>query len=420
MLERAAACSTRAPPTTTCSGRAAPSAATQAAHARARSLGRRPGGEVQPLPKFGYEELGDRIDCTICVQVCPTGIDIRNGLQYECIACGACIDACNEVMDKMGYPKGLIRYSTQNAIDGKPTRVLRPRILVYGLLLAGFMVAWAVGVGTRSDLIVEALRDRNALYRETADGLVENAYTLKLVNKADDRAGSGSPSRARRGWNCATMTTGDRRRRRGGVGPGGGGGGDGASGRNDIRFVVESEDGAAARWSRAASSDPCDGRSRTQALVEDAGHVAGDRPAAGPVVAGVGLAGRHPQRRRRRGARRRAPGPQIQTADLARRRPALGLSAVLRADEGAAGDRRHRRLRRNAASVRLVLQHPSRQAEDVDVELAPDATGWSAGREVDHDHDWVVQLAASDGAWRLQGRLPRGQRAVRLAPSLAP
>ncbi|NLW96298.1 FixH family protein [Luteimonas wenzhouensis] len=113
---------------------------------------------------------------------------------------------------------------------------------------------------------------------------------------------------------------------------------------------------------------------------------------------------------------------QIQTADLGPDAQArkLGLSAVLRADEGvlqviaATGD-----FDRNA-SVRLVLQHPSRQAEDVDVELAPDATGWSAGREVDHDHDWVVQLAASDGAWRLQGRLPRGQRAVRLAPSLAP
>jgi polyferredoxin len=142
-----------------------------------------PGLTAKPLPKFAPEELGDCIDCTMCVQVCPTGIDIRNGLQYECIACGACIDACDQVMEKMGYPHGLIRYSTQNAIDGKPTRVLRPRVFVYGLLLAALCAGWAWGVGHRSPLIAEILRDRNALYRETADGRIENGYTLKLVNK---------------------------------------------------------------------------------------------------------------------------------------------------------------------------------------------------------------------------------------------
>lgn len=223
-----------------------PSAATQAAHAKGTITWDGDLGEVQPLPKFAFEQLGDCIDCTICVQVCPTGIDIRNGLQYECIACGACIDACDAVMDKMGYPRGLIRYSTQNAIDGRPTRVLRPRIVVYGLLLAGFMVAWAVGVGTRADLIVEALRDRNALYRETADGAVENGYTLKLVNKADgDRRfrialedAPGLQLRDNAGLVQAPagavvsipVTV---------VAPGG------ASGRRAIRFVVESEDGAA-------------------------------------------------------------------------------------------------------------------------------------------------------------------------------
>src|SRR5690242_6059073 len=127
--------------------------------------------------------LGDCIDCNICVQVCPTGIDIRNGLQYECIGCAACIDACDSVMDKMGYPKGLIRYSTQNAIDGKPTRVARPRVILYGVLLLALCVAWAWGVGHRSPLIAEVLRDRNALYREAADDRIENTYTLKLVNK---------------------------------------------------------------------------------------------------------------------------------------------------------------------------------------------------------------------------------------------
>jgi len=139
------------------------------------------------LAKFDPEQLGDCIDCTICVQVCPTGIDIRNGLQYECIACGACIDACDEVMGKVGYPKGLIRYATQNAIDGKPTRVLRPRVFVYGFLLVALCAGWAWGVGHRSPLIAEVLRDRNALYRSLADGRTENGYTLKIVNKTQQR-----------------------------------------------------------------------------------------------------------------------------------------------------------------------------------------------------------------------------------------
>lgn len=137
----------------------------------------------EPLPRLAPEQLGDCIDCTICVQVCPTGIDIRNGLQYECIACGACIDACDEVMDKLGYPRGLIRYSTQNAIDNKPTHILRPRVILYGLLLGGVFAAWVFGVLTRTPLIVEALRDRNAMYRVIENGELENAYTLRVVNK---------------------------------------------------------------------------------------------------------------------------------------------------------------------------------------------------------------------------------------------
>jgi polyferredoxin len=144
--------------------------------------------EAAPLPRFTPDELGDCVDCTICVQVCPTGIDIRNGLQYECIACGACIDGCNSVMDKLGYPRGLIRYSTQNAIDGRRTRVLRPRILVYGLLLLALVTAWTWGVAHREAFLVEVLRDRNALYRVTADGMVENGYTVKVANKSDHAA----------------------------------------------------------------------------------------------------------------------------------------------------------------------------------------------------------------------------------------
>ncbi len=127
--------------------------------------------------------LGDCIDCTICVQVCPTGIDIRDGLQYECIACGACVDACDSVMDKIGYPRGLIRYATLNDIEHKKTRVLRPRVVVYALVLTTLIVAFAWSVLNRTPLLVDVLRDRNALYRELADGAIENAYTLKLVNK---------------------------------------------------------------------------------------------------------------------------------------------------------------------------------------------------------------------------------------------
>ena len=140
---------------------------------------------LEPLPAPTAAELGDCIDCTLCVQVCPTGIDIRNGLQYECIACGACIDACDQVMDKLEYPRGLIRYTTQNALDGKRSRVLRPRIWVYGLLLLTLLLGWGWGVTHRATLIVEVLRDRNALYRVTATGSIENGYTLKVVNKAD-------------------------------------------------------------------------------------------------------------------------------------------------------------------------------------------------------------------------------------------
>lgn len=116
------------------------------------------------------------------------GIDIRNGLQYECIACGACIDACDSVMDKTGYPRGLIRFTTQNSLEGKLTRILRPRIWVYGLILLALLIGWGVGVGSRSPLGVEVLRDRNALYRETAHGMIENGYGLKLINKTEEPA----------------------------------------------------------------------------------------------------------------------------------------------------------------------------------------------------------------------------------------
>jgi polyferredoxin len=129
------------------------------------------------------EDLGDCIDCTLCVQVCPTGIDIRNGLQYECIACGACVDACDSIMDKMGYPRGLIRNTTQNALEGKRSRIIRPRVLIYGGLLLAIFAGFVFGILNRTPLILDVMRDRNALYRTAADGSIENGYTLRIVNK---------------------------------------------------------------------------------------------------------------------------------------------------------------------------------------------------------------------------------------------
>jgi cytochrome c oxidase accessory protein FixG len=129
--------------------------------------------------------LGDCIDCTMCVQVCPTGIDIRNGLQYECIGCSACIDVCDDVMDKMGYEKGLIRYTTQNAMDGKPAHILRPRIIIYAVILVLLLGSLITMIATRTPLELDVIRDRNELYRETDNEMIENVYTLKLINMDD-------------------------------------------------------------------------------------------------------------------------------------------------------------------------------------------------------------------------------------------
>jgi len=126
--------------------------------------------------------LGDCIDCTLCVQVCPTGIDIRDGLQIGCIACAACVDVCDSVMDRMGYPKGLIRYTSENALENKSWKVWRPRVLIYSGLLAVISAALIIAVLLRVPLQVDVIRDRNALYRETVEGLIENTYTLKVLN----------------------------------------------------------------------------------------------------------------------------------------------------------------------------------------------------------------------------------------------
>ncbi|MCK4833649.1 MAG: cytochrome c oxidase accessory protein CcoG [Gammaproteobacteria bacterium] len=126
--------------------------------------------------------LGDCIDCTICVQVCPTGIDIRDGLQYQCIGCAACIDACDDVMDKMGYDHGLIRYTTENTLQGQQTHIFRPRMVVYALILIGITIGAFYSILTRSPIGMDVIRDRNSLYRETNEGLIENVYIIKLLN----------------------------------------------------------------------------------------------------------------------------------------------------------------------------------------------------------------------------------------------
>ena len=130
--------------------------------------------------------LGDCIDCTMCVQVCPTGIDIRDGLQHGCIACASCVDVCDQVMERMGYPKGLVRYTTQNAADGRPTRIVRPRTAVYATCLVALVVVFAGLLAMRVPAELDVIRDRNALYRETDDGFIRNVYTLKIVNMHDE------------------------------------------------------------------------------------------------------------------------------------------------------------------------------------------------------------------------------------------
>ncbi|MEM7764378.1 MAG: cytochrome c oxidase accessory protein CcoG [Pseudomonadota bacterium] len=127
--------------------------------------------------------IGDCVDCTLCVQVCPTGIDIREGLQYECIACAACIDACNGVMDKVGYDRGLIRYSTEHAMNGQPTRILRLRVIIYSLLLAILAGLFMTSLATRPPVIMDVLKDRNALYRDVGRAGIQNTYRLHVLNK---------------------------------------------------------------------------------------------------------------------------------------------------------------------------------------------------------------------------------------------
>jgi cytochrome c oxidase accessory protein FixG len=128
-------------------------------------------------------DLGDCIDCKMCVQVCPTGIDIRDGLQIECIGCAACIDACDSIMEKMNYPKGLISYTTEHNLSGQKTHLARPRLIGYAFALLAMMGLFAWAVAERSLVELDVIKDR-VLYRENEEGRIENVYTLKIMNKA--------------------------------------------------------------------------------------------------------------------------------------------------------------------------------------------------------------------------------------------
>ena len=147
-----------------------------------------PRGSRSKSADYKAKGLGDCVDCEICVQVCPTGIDIRQGQQYECIGCAACIDGCNQVMDKMNYPRGLIRYSTLNAMEQHADwrqmmrRVLRPRVLIYTGILCTIILAAGITLWNRAPVKADVIRDRTTLAREVAGGQIENIYRLQIMN----------------------------------------------------------------------------------------------------------------------------------------------------------------------------------------------------------------------------------------------
>ncbi len=156
---------------------------------RGEGRGSRPRSDT-PV-QYHAKGLGDCIDCTLCVQVCPTGIDIRNGLQYECISCSACIDVCDSVMDKMNYPRGLIRNSTQNGLEQSLSRsemfrrILRPRVLLYSAVLAAVSIGMAWSLLARPLFKVDVVRDRGSIARMVGQGQIENVYRVQIMNATE-------------------------------------------------------------------------------------------------------------------------------------------------------------------------------------------------------------------------------------------
>jgi cytochrome c oxidase accessory protein FixG len=150
-----------------------------------------PRGKASLKADMDKSKQGACIDCSLCVQVCPTGIDIRKGLQYECIGCGACADVCDTVMDKMGYERGLVKYSTQHAINLGWNRaqmlrhVLRPRVLIYTAILASIVVALLTSLIMRDSFRVDVVRDRGVMARLADGGMLENVYRLQIMNATE-------------------------------------------------------------------------------------------------------------------------------------------------------------------------------------------------------------------------------------------
>ncbi len=150
-----------------------------------------PRGSRSRNADFEAQGLGACVDCSICVQVCPTGIDIRQGLQYECIGCGACIDACDQVMEKMRYPRGLIRYTSERAMHERLTpkearrHLLRPRVLIYTTIMLVLIAGFVTALTMRKPLKVDVIRDRGALAREVDGDKIENVYRLQLMNASE-------------------------------------------------------------------------------------------------------------------------------------------------------------------------------------------------------------------------------------------
>ena len=151
-----------------------------------------PRGARSKKVDYKAQGMGDCVDCELCVAVCPTGIDIRKGLQYECIGCAACIDACDQVMDKMNYPRGLIRYTTEHAVEQHwgwkeiISHVVRPRIIIYTSVLMLIVLGFIWGIATKPSLRVDVIRDRATLAREVDDGMIENIYRLQIMNVSEE------------------------------------------------------------------------------------------------------------------------------------------------------------------------------------------------------------------------------------------
>lgn len=156
------------------------------AYDKARGEGAK--GRHKPQKGVTHEQrqaagYGDCIDCGLCVQVCPTGIDIRNGLQYQCISCALCIDACDTIMDSMHWPRGLIRYSSENELEHKPTKRWTPKNIAYAAVLSLAVLVFGYSMATRSHMVVDVQQERQPLYVQLSDGRIQNKYIVKVTNK---------------------------------------------------------------------------------------------------------------------------------------------------------------------------------------------------------------------------------------------